>query len=176
MTADEKIAEAEYNLTKLKRIISTKAPEFKFEISNFLSSANSILSHLLEEYGTKYGLVLPKIKYLSFVKEANRTKNAQAINFIDWENIEYKRIKNDQRFGFLIDKRNINIHHSSVGPTAFRAISKTFKAGNSQPIDLNLSKGLAYFSENQQQDVRTVCYLFLNSLRKMIQEAHSRFP
>lgn len=176
MTALEKIAESEYNLHKLRHIPAINL-EFKYELSSFLTSSQSIFSHLLQDFSVKYNLKLSQISYTSFLKQARKTKNNQAMKFIEWQNIEFNKIKSDNRFGFLITKRNTDVHQQSVMPKKFTLWTgpHTISANTTVEIPINFDTALVSFPENTKQDVRQICGLFLYSIKKMVEESHSRF-
>lgn len=171
MTTDEKIEEAEYNLNKLKAV-NTPNKILQFELSNFLNSAQSILYHLLEEYNIKYGLKLYFVKPDTFRDKATKLNHVDAILFIDWYDKELEIIKNDSAYGFLITKSNLNVHKKAVYPKYIRL---TLGAGTDPEGNGVINYESSYFAENPNQDIITVCQLFLDKLKTLVQTAHTKF-
>ena len=96
MGVDEKVAEAEYFLRRLKAAYPSN--EFKFELSAFLSSARSVVDYLLEEYNQKYRLGITsgdKLTIPTFKAQAASTGNPDASRFIAWYEPQVSRLGND---------------------------------------------------------------------------------
>ena len=109
MTADEKLAETDYNLHKIRHL-SMMTSEFSFELSNFLNSSLSIFWHLLEDHNVFYGLGLDYIDPESFKEKAKSVNNNTALNFIQWYQDEFNKITQNKEYGFLTNKRRQNVH------------------------------------------------------------------
>lgn len=202
LTTDQKIEETEYNLEELNKQDAV-SKEFKFVLSNFLSSAQSILYHLLEEYNVKYKLQLKRVNLGTFKKRAKKYHNSVAIHFIDWYEDELKKITKERSYGFLIDKRHLNVHKAIIKPQGRLTIeSFTVPAGKEAFIDISsaLQKGakhtkvtfvdnttgqteeieigiknVRFFEENPTQDAITLCMLFLDKLKRIVKDANSLF-
>jgi hypothetical protein len=203
MTAEEKIEESEYNLQKLANI-NPMLKAFRFELSNFLNSAQSILYHLLEEYNIKYHLQLEHLDIKAFKKQATRLRNTGALNFIEWYKKEYEQIKNEV-YGFLIDKRHVNVHkqvvktvrhigmnnmkmsipaNTSVMINIEDLLWKGAKTAKVTMTDLNTKEqeqidmpafNKTVFNENEEKEALTLCGEFLDRLKKLVNDAHSKF-
>ena len=173
MTANKKIEEAEYNFLKMVRI-EPPNKEFNFELSNFLSSTKSIMDHLLEEYNIKYKLNLKRLNIDKFMIKAVKTKNSDAVKFIQWYDDQLNQIKNDQACSFLINARNLNVHQDQVTPrlTAGNAIIDNSDPNNRKIIDLG---SLWFFEGYFHEDARVACKRFLDKITTVVILAHSLF-
>ena len=127
-----------------------------------------------------------------------------ALRFAEWYKQELRNIKKDEGYGFMTELRNINVHRRGVQPSRRIGMKGplTFSAGQESHIDMTdvYSKGSKtakmtiedkatgkieerqvdainewVFNENPNQDVTTVCDLFLKKLKNMVNEAQSRF-
>lgn len=177
MTAEDKIAEADYNLHKIRHL-PIMQPEFKFELSNFLNSAQSIFWHLLEDYNLKFDLGLDYLDSKKFKEKAIELDNQRALEFIQWYNDEYDKIKNNKQFGFLTKKRRLNVHKTSVMPKKFVVgdyTPRTFSGPGTWEIPINFNMAQTSFPENTEEDIKFVCVKFLTRIKQMINDAHSKF-
>lgn len=173
MTASKKIEEAEYNFGKMVRI-DPPNKEFDFELSNFLSSTKSIMDHLLEEYNIKYKLNLKHLKIDKFMIKAVKTKNNDAISFIQWYDYQLTQIKNDKACLFLMKARNLNVHQDQVTPrwTTGNAIIDNSDPNNRKIIDLG---SLWFFEDYPHEDARVICRRFLDKITTVVILARSIF-
>ena len=177
MTAEEKIAEADYNLHKIRHLPIIQ-PEFKFELSNFLNSAQSIFWHLLEDFNIKFDLGLDYIDSKKFKEKAKELDNHKAFEFIQWYDNEYNKIKNNKQFGFLTQKRRLNVHKTTVMPNTFIVgdyTPRTFSGPGTWEIPINFNQSQTSFPENSNDDLKFVCVLFLTRIKQMVKDAHSKF-
>ncbi|HSB57348.1 MAG TPA: hypothetical protein VLD38_06035 [Nitrosopumilaceae archaeon] len=136
MTAIEKLKESIYNLNNLKNMDKWNEAYF-YAFNSFLASTRSILDHLLEDYNLKYNLGIDLEVYDlngEFHKKSKGNENAE--KFIKWYEDEYKKIKDEPNYGFLIKKRNIILHRKSIKPTKFK-IGMNFPQG----LTLTASEG-----------------------------------
>lgn len=91
--------------------------KIQHNLSAFLSSCRSIPEHMLEEYNQKYSLGISKKNELNsktFRAKSFGNKNAQS--FIDYFDARIEEIKKDKIGNFMWEKRNLNIHRSTVSP------------------------------------------------------------
>jgi len=179
MTAEEKLEEAYYNLDKVRHLPFLQHT-FKFELSNFLSSSQSILWHLIEDYNIKFGLGLSgKYSIENFKQKAKDTKNETALKFIQWFADEYNKLQQNHEYGFLVEKRHLNVHQKSVMPTKSILSDytpRTFQAGTTTEIPINFDMAESVFDENPKANLRLICIKFLEHIRKIVQDAHRLFP
>ena len=178
MTVDEKLAETDYNLHKIRHL-PMMTSEFSFELSNFLNSSLSIFWHLLEDHNVSYGLGLDYIDPEGFKEKAKSVNNNTALNFIRWYQDEFNKITQNKEYGFLTDKRRQNVHKRNVMPQTFRITdhtSRTFSAGTTTTIPINFDNAEAYFPDNPKQNVRLVCVRFFDRIKKFVSDTHSSYP
>lgn len=98
MTAIRKINEAEIILNRL----GSNTEEFQSDLNLFVKIIHEIFTHLLEEYNTKFGFNLKHMSLEKFKKNARKLGRLDAINFLIWYEKEYRKIKNDTMFDFLL--------------------------------------------------------------------------
>ena len=120
MTADEKIKESTYNLIELKSA-DRWSEIYMYKFNSFITSARSILDHLLDDYAIKYNLSIPVDTTNNLRTEFHKCAkaNADAEKFIKWYDQEYHNIVKDPTYGFLLKKRNIILHRKTVKPNKF---------------------------------------------------------
>jgi len=178
MTAKEKIAEADFNLDKVRHIPFLD-PTFKFLLSNFLNSAQSIFYHLLEDYNQKFQLGLTgNYDKENFKERAKELNNEKALEFIRWYADELNKIKQNKDFGFLTEKRHINIHKESVMPTLFTIADytpRTFSGGGTHSIPINFHNATTSFEENRDENLRFVCVSFFTQIKKFVISTFEKF-
>lgn len=112
MTATRKISEAEKILIKIQNLSSDK--EFQLELDNFVKTLHEVFSHLLDEYNNKFDLKIERIGLEKFKVKAKKLGRIDAINFLIWYEKEYRKIKNDETCGYLLDKDNLNFDFSNI--------------------------------------------------------------
>jgi hypothetical protein len=113
VTAARKISEAEIILSKLQETSSDK--ELQLELDNFVKVMHDVFSHLLDEYNKKFDLKIRKIGLDKFKSEAKKLRKIDAINFLIWYEKEYRKIRNDEMCGYLLDKKeNLNFDFSNI--------------------------------------------------------------
>ena len=180
MTAEDKIAESEYNLDKLKNVDNPK--DFQFELSNFLSSSRSILDHLLEDHRIKFGLsICGDLTMRTFTTEAKKTHNSHALKFINWLDDERRKLRINKPYGFLWAKRNHSVHRNTVkldhgvflevGITPILIDEITDEIANG---DRNAKKfAWRFFNENLNEDALVVCSNFLAHIKKIVDYSKS---
>lgn len=100
MTAIRKINEAEIILNRL----GSNTEEFQSDLNLFVKIIHEIFTHLLEEYNTKFGFNLKHMSLEKFKKNARKLGRLDAINFLIWYEKEYRKIKNDTMFDFLLSE------------------------------------------------------------------------
>jgi len=178
----EKIAEARFNLDSMKNY-NPLDQEFQYTLSNFLSSSRSIFWYLLAEYKAKFGIK----RDLYFTNEEYRKKHINSLSpdgqiFLQWYDGKFIQLKKEKS-SFLINKRDINIHHGYVeqifrfrqGP--YRATEDQIKNGIEIPIDLNNIDNIrAFFLEVNDSTVVDLCKEYLDNIEKLVDECHNKFP
>ncbi|MBI3859799.1 MAG: hypothetical protein HY296_06160 [Thaumarchaeota archaeon] len=199
MGVDEKVAEAEYFLQRLRTTYPND--DFKFELSAFLSSVRSIADYLLEEYNQKCKLgitITDKLTIPTFKAEATRSGNSHASKFIRWYEAEIGRIGNNPIGRLVFTRRNLNIHRAqgplhakitlheyltiteSVTVTVYDEKGQVIGVGGSQPSPPPTSKPAEseiswYFSDYTSEDIPTVCEKSLGMIRKLVEDARKSF-
>ena len=98
MTATRKIDEAEIILNRL----GSNTKEFESDLNLFAKTIHDIFTHLLEEYNTKFDFKLKHMSLGKFKKNAKKLGKIDAINFLIWYEKEYRKIKDDAMFNFLL--------------------------------------------------------------------------
>lgn len=98
MTATRKIDEAQ---TILGRLV-TDSGEFQTDLNLFAGIIHEIFTHLLDEYNAKFGFRLKHASLEKFKREARKLGRIDAINFLIWYEKEYRKIKDDPMFDFLM--------------------------------------------------------------------------
>ena len=180
MTAEDKIAESEYNLDKLKNVDNPK--DFQFVLSNFLSSSRSILDHLLEDHRIKFGLsIYGDLTVRTFVSEAKKAQNSSALKFINWFDDERRILRTNKPYGFLWAKRNHSVHrntikldHGSFLEVGITPILTDKITGEITNGDRNVKKlAWRFFNENLSDDAIVVCSDFLTHIKKIVDDSKS---
>jgi hypothetical protein len=59
---------------------------------------------LLNEYNKKFDLKIEKISFEKFKVKAKKLGNISAINFLIWYEKEYRKIRDDETCGYLLDR------------------------------------------------------------------------
>lgn len=98
MTAVRKITEAETILNRLE----ANSEEFQSDLNLFVKTIREIFTSLLEEYNTKFDFKLRHVSLEKFKKNARKIGRLDAINFLIWYEKEYRKIKDDTMFDFLL--------------------------------------------------------------------------
>ncbi|MBI5146241.1 MAG: hypothetical protein HZA84_03365 [Thaumarchaeota archaeon] len=98
MTAIRKINEAEIILNRL----GSNTTEFQSDLNLFAKTIQDVFTHLLEEYNSKFDFKLKHVSLGKFKKSAKRLGKIDAINFLIWYEKEYRKIKDDTMFDFLL--------------------------------------------------------------------------
>jgi hypothetical protein len=101
MGAARKISEAEDMISELSGISDNI---FRSKFENIIKILNDIFLHLLDEYNVKFGLGIDRITFEKFRSTAKKTGNIKAISFLIWYEKEYKKIKNNEKFGKFLEK------------------------------------------------------------------------
>lgn len=134
MTAARKITEAENILTKLRNLPSRK--ESQIEINDFVKTIHEVYTHLLDEYNKKFNLKIEKIGLEKFKTRAKKLARIDAINFLIWYEREYRKIKNDETCGYLLDKKE-EINFDSLDTNSIT---------NACSLLLDKTRALVYFA------------------------------
>lgn len=200
--SDDKDEEADFFLAQLK--IAYPKSEMKHSLSAFLSASRSMAYYLLEDYNMKFGLGIQLTDWLTNNTFRNAAKNNNlALQFInDYEN-ELKKIENNPVCGFLVKKRNLNIHrtmrdtplHAHVNLQERVDIGESIsvvvrdKDGNVKHIDTSKtqpspikepqeskSEVTWYFNENMNDEIPTVCECFLSLMRGFVSSIRQKYP
>lgn len=108
MSAARKIIEAEHILINLENVNNN----FKSELERFTKTISDVFSHLLDEYNVKFGLKTEHISLEKFKTLAKKAGKIEAINFLIWYEKEYKKIKSNSNFGYLLEKE-LTLEYSS---------------------------------------------------------------
>jgi hypothetical protein len=106
VSAARKITEAENILGKLQKL---SGEEFQTELDSFLKTISDVFLHLLDEYNKKFDLKMDKVGFEKFKVKAKKSRNLDAIDFLIWYEKEYKKIKNDETIGYLLEKERPDI-------------------------------------------------------------------
>ena len=199
MTAEKKIDEAQYFLDHLL----SSSGKLEFELSAFVTSARSVFDHLLQDFASRFSLgTLTFLSAQTFREKAERLHNQSAIDFIDWYEKEQTPLRGNNVYGFVFSLRDINIHRESLkqllritttGPITVEAgttveIPLVFTPlGKPMKVEGSVRRGseevgrveatattAAYFTENQNNDVLTVCTAFLQAAKQFVTQAQSR--
>ncbi|QLH08300.1 hypothetical protein [Candidatus Nitrosotenuis sp. DW1] len=111
MTAIRKINEAEIILNRL----GSNTAEFQSDLNLFANTIHDIFTHLLDEYNTKFDFKLKHISLGKFKKSAKKLGKIEAINFLIWYEKEYRRIKDNAMFDFLLkdDTKEVTLKENS---------------------------------------------------------------
>lgn len=199
MTAQEKIKEAEYFLTRLPKI---RIENMKYETSAFLTAARSVLDHLLEDYRIKFSLGEIKIlRAKDFRKKAMRKKNRLALDFIKWYQNRMRLLRQNEKYGFLYDLRNINVHvrvppqsiqiqgEGQLNPKSVIEIPILFPpVGIPVMVEVdckNKDSGeispkwkistTAFFNERPDEDLISLCRGFFSEIQGIVNEAENKW-
>lgn len=178
MTAEDKIREAEHNFSKLPELVNDEQ-KFQYELSNFLGSCYSILQHLLEDHRNNCGLIIDFVTIKTFLDEANKTHNANAIKFIKWYDKEQKLLRNNSSYGFLWARRHISVHKTTVKPEGsislelgITPIWRDIQTHELTDGDQEIKKHTwRYFNENKNEDVIVICNNFLAHIKKIVNDS-----
>ena len=106
MTATRKIKEAETILSGLQNL---SGEDLQTHLDNFLRTIREIFSHLLDEYNVKFDCKIERINLEKFKVRAKKMGKLEAINFLIWYEKEYRRIKDDSVFGYLLERDNVDV-------------------------------------------------------------------
>lgn len=174
-----KIAEAEYNFKRMTEFHPTNK-EFQFYLSNFLSSIRSVLYYFLQEYSKKYDVNFETFfKDLRYRNRVDQSLSNKCKEFIKWYESEYEKlIDNKTNGGFLINKRDFNIHTGYVKPIfkfiqPFHYSAKQLK--EKQVTPLNWNELIPVFSENHDADMRILCERFMESVKHLVKQVNEKF-
>lgn len=164
MTAEEKLAEAKYNLKVLENT-PVWTPEIHHALNNFIISSVSVFYHLLEDYNRKYDLKLDYVEKKRF-KEAVKDQNKlQALDFIRWYVDQFNKI--EQEYDFLIERRRLTVHKEITTPKSFRFV---------RDPSGKLLGGLMCFEERPHDDMKDVCKDYLNRIEKFVYDTFKKYP
>ena len=154
MTSNEKIKESQYNLNELK-IVDKWSEVYLYKFNCFITSARSILDHLLEDYNVKYNLQINlESRNLKGEFHEKAKGNFNAEKFIKWYEEQYKKIIDEPSYGFLIKKRNIIVHRKTIKPSKFR-------------IGMNFPQGLTITSKNGEATDAVIPLTFDKKITKV---------
>lgn len=106
MTATRKITEAENILFSMQNLSDE---DFQIRLDSFIKTIHEIFSHLLEEYNVKFDCKIERINLEKFKVRAKKMGKLEAINFLIWYEKEYRRIKDDSVFGYLLERDNVDV-------------------------------------------------------------------
>ena len=176
----------------------------KYETSAFLTSASSVLDYLLEDYRVKFSL--GDIKYLnerSFEEKARKTRNKPALDFIKWFRNQKRLLGQNEKYGFLLTLRNINIHRtvpkqsfrvqvegvqveagtvtklpvvfSPVGkPVVIEAVSEKQESGEIYKTPYEITT-MAFFNERPDDDLVILCRGFFSEIQGIVLETENKW-
>jgi hypothetical protein len=201
MTAEEKIKEAEYFLSRLPDL---QIDVVRFEASAFLSASRSVFYHLLDDYARKFGLgEIEQLHVRSFEDAAKKQDNQRALDFVKWYRDATKRIAENPECGFLSDLRDLSVHRETP-QVAYRLESRMHQeipAGATveipiappplrHPVKITapIRKGTEvigtleaeqtatpFFDKFPTFDLLKSCTTFLAEIKEIVAEAHKRF-
>jgi CRISPR/Cas system-associated protein Cas5 (RAMP superfamily) len=106
VTATRKITEAENILFSMQNLSDE---DFQIRLDSFIKTIHEIFSHLLEEYNVKFDCKIERINLEKFKVRAKKMGKLEAINFLIWYEKEYRRIKDDSVFGYLLERDNVDV-------------------------------------------------------------------
>jgi hypothetical protein len=171
----EKLEETRFNLATMNAYYPIDK-EFQYCLSNFLNSSTSVLWYLLEEYSRKYGFDINKYRKDERYKEVHqKLVSTEAETFLSWYNSQFNALKND-KLGFLINKRNDNIHQGYIVLVFKHEQPFKVKGRVSVDIPLDWSMMYAYFPQNKSIKAVELCARFIERLKSIVDQAHERFP
>lgn len=200
MTAQDKIAEAEYFLglieqrLKNPKQIFAKSKEFDYELNAFINATRSIVDHLLQEYNEKFGLHIALHERLDrdiFERRGCKQRNMKALDFIDWFNNKFDKIKKDNIFEYMVNARNLNTHRVSIPTklhvpfTAEHAIPTISVTASGKVLGSTPKKAYTriwyhkpywYFDQFQNMKGLDVCKRFLKKMKKLVNQTHTKYP
>jgi len=201
MTAEEKIKEAEYFLSRLPDL---PVNVVRFEASAFLSASRSIFYHLLDDYARKFGLgEIEKLHAGSFEDAAKKQNEQRALDFIKWYREAGKGISDNPECGFLSGLRDLSIHRETpkvdyrlesrmqqeipagvtveipIVPPPLRhpvKITTPIRKGSEVIGTLEAEQtAIPFFEKFPAFDLLKTCTTFLAQIGEMVAEAHKRF-
>lgn len=209
MSAKKKLLEAEFFLEKLRDSSQALPQDLQRQweshcyLSAFLSAAVSVIDYLLEDYNTKFSLNIPladKQFRKTFEREAKRTGNQAALDFLDWWRGEREALEKKDPIGrLLIGKRHIDIHRVETKPDLAKVgmsgtipisgslvaklivdgeVVETRTSPDQAPVEPEVRETTFdwFFSEYPDEPVITVCDKFLDMVGSFVSEAEKRFP
>jgi hypothetical protein len=110
VTATRKIAEAEDILASLQNLSDEN---FQMQLNNFLKTIHEIFTHLLDEYNVKFDCKIERINLEKFKVKAKKLGKLDAVNFLIWYEKEYRQIKNNSTFGYLLERDDVDSSNRS---------------------------------------------------------------
>lgn len=207
MSAEQKLEEAKFYLHKLLELQSFPQDidvqkALKYYLSAFLSASASVRDYLLEDFNVKFCLnisLTEKLQRHKFEKEARRSGNQAALQFVQWWRKQDDALRSDPIGRLLINKRHIDIHRVQAKPDLAKITAKetldvsesaelkVFKDGKlvetrksaEQPAPTPKETETTFdwfFSEYPNEPIITVCEKFLDKLTKFVSEAEQKFP
>lgn len=207
INAKEKLEEAKFFLEKLRSLQSLPQDvemqrESHCYLSAFLSPSVSVIDCLLEDYNVKFSLHIPLTERLDpniFEREAKRTGNQPALQFLAWWIKERKTLKDKPIGKLLIGKRHINIHRVQTKPDLAKIVATDYIHVSESVVVRKLQEGKEveiyrspeqpppkpkateatfdwFFSEYPDEPAIIVCGKFLDMVESFVSEAEKRFP
>lgn len=178
MTAEDKIKSSEYILEKMKKQGFDK--NFGFELSSFLSSTGSVFYHLLYDFVKVFSLSLKKKDRLNPKKFRDLAEgNEKALEFIEWYDKEFEKIKKDDGFNFFIKRRHLDTHQEMGQDTLVATITIENTAVSWTTTDMGgyeiSGSGHHYeLSEKPGEDPIAWCEKYLERIKKMVNDSEGK--
>lgn len=189
MTADDKIKEAEFFLTKVIENYN-EFPFVEYYFHAFVTSTRSITDYLLEDYNVKYDLKIPdgEPDFRKKFREKAYSIGGEILKFDKWHDRQITRIKSDTLGSDLWDKRNFIIHRGGekldnfsqrfaheMGKDIPKGMAIGIQSHDGEPIrflptTVIYTKGLAWV------DLKEACERFLSLMKEIVLESHRQFP
>jgi hypothetical protein len=203
MEAEKKLRGAIYHFQRMEKAYLKNEENFIYELEAFLVKVRSVPDVLLEDFNEKLSLGISLEEELypkTFEERARQLQNTQAISFIQWWKSKMEQIRSDKLGSILFGKRNISVHRKVVRPdlkkiTLYETIRATTEYINIRKYDekgnlIEDEKSLGIppapeepkppevewcFSEYPDENVLEVSRKILQTVKRFVEEAKSRF-
>jgi len=101
------------------------------------------------------------------------------MSFSKWFSKWYDEIKDNHEYGFLIDMRHVNVHEKTTSMGSTASTTSTTYTTLTQHKRVRVPLGDVgiwwFFKENYDYDVEDVCKMYLDKLKKMVDDAKRKF-
>jgi len=201
MEAEKKLRGAIYHLQRMEEAYLKNEENFIYELEAFLVKVISVPDVLLEDFNEKLSLGISleeKLYPETFEERARELQNAQAMSFIQWWRSKMEQIRSDKLGSIFFGKRNISVHRKVVRPDLKITLYETIRITDSINIRKYDEKGNLIedvksleippaleepkpseiewcFSEYPDENVLEACKKILQTVKRFVEEAKSRF-